>query len=133
METIKGQFAIKATPLEPGDVEKRLGATRMMFEKRFSGALEATSVVSMLGLMNKDVGSGGYVALERVEGTLNGHRGSFCLQHSSSINRGKPEQTIVVIPDSGTNDLVGLSGSMTIEVAKGEHLFTFAYSLGQQS
>jgi hypothetical protein len=131
METIKGAFAIKATPLELGDAEKRLGATRMMFEKRFSGPLDATSVVTMLGVMNKDLGSGGYVALERVEGSLGGHIGSFCLQHSSTMSRGKPEQTIVVVPDSGTNELVGLSGSMKIDVVNGEHSFTFEYSLNQ--
>lgn len=129
MESIKGQFTIKSTPLELGDAEKRLGAMRMMFEKRFSGALEATSLVSMLGLMNKDLGSGGYVALERVEGTLNGRKGSFCLQHSSSMNRGKPEQSINVIPDSGIGELVGLSGKMKIDISNGEHFFTFEYSL----
>lgn len=131
METIIGQFTIRATPLELGDAEKHLGATRMMFEKRFSGTLEATSVVAMLGLMNKDLGSGGYVALERVEGILNGRRGSFCLQHSSSVSRGDPKQIIVVVPDSGTNELMGLSGRMTIEIANGEHFYTFVYSLDQ--
>lgn len=131
METIKGQFVIKAIPLELGEAEKCLGASRMMFEKRFSGALEATSVVMMLGLKNKELGSGGYVALERVDGVLCGRRGSLYLQHSSSMNRGKSEQTIVVIPGSGTNDLVGLSGNMTIEVIDGEHFFTFAYALAQ--
>ena len=131
METIKGQFAIKATPLELGDAEKRLGAMRMMFEKHFSGTLEANSIVVMLGLMKKDVGSGGYVALERVEGILNDRKGSFCLQHSSSMNRGKPEQKINVIPDSGTDELVGLSGQMKIDVVNGEHFFTFEYSLNE--
>ncbi len=77
MEMIKGQFALKATPLELTEAEKRLGATRVMFEKRFSGPLDATSTVLMLGLMNKDLGSGSYVALERIEGTLNGRKGAF--------------------------------------------------------
>lgn len=129
METVRGQFAIKAIPLELGDVEKRLGATRMAFEKRFSGPLDATSLVVMLGLMNKDLGSGAYVALEKIDGALNGRKGSFSLQHSSSMNRGKPEQSITVVPDSGTNELVGLSGRMKIDVVNGEHSFTFEYSL----
>ncbi|MBI3558473.1 MAG: DUF3224 domain-containing protein [Deltaproteobacteria bacterium] len=85
MATIKGKFDIEAIPLELSDAEKRLGATRVMFEKHFSGPLEAKSVVSMLGLMNQDLGSGAYVALERIEGALDGRKGSFCLQHSSSV------------------------------------------------
>jgi hypothetical protein len=129
MEIIKGRFEIKATPLTSDDAEKRIGATRMVFEKRFMGALEATSTVSMLGLMKKELGSGCYVALELVEGSLGGRRGTSCLQHSSTMNRGKPAQTILVVPDSGTNELVGLSGAMTIDIVNGEHFFTFQYSL----
>jgi hypothetical protein len=129
MEMIKGQFSIKATPLELTEAEKRLGVSRVMFEKRFSGPLAATSTVSMLGFMNKDLGSGGYVALERIEGTLNGRKGTFCLQHSSTMNRGNPKQSITVVPDSGTDELIGLSGEMKIDISNGEHFFTFEYSL----
>jgi hypothetical protein len=129
MATIKGKFESKASPLESTETEKRIGAIRMMFEKRFSGALEATSVVVMSGIMNKELGSGGYIALERIDGILEGRKGTFCLQHSSVMKRGKPSQTILVVPDSGTDELVGLSGNMTIDVTNGDHFFTFDYSL----
>ncbi len=119
----------KAIPLDVSDAERSVGCMRMAFEKRFMGQLEATSMVVMLGVMNKDIGSGGYVALERIEGVLDGRKGSFCLQHSSLMSQGKPDQTIRVVPDSGTHELAGLSGNMVIDVVNGEHFFSFDYSL----
>lgn len=101
----------------------------MTFEKIFDGPLSGTSVVAMIGMMNKDLGSGGYVALERFTGALNGKTGEFCLQHSSVMDRGRPSQSITVIPDSATGDLVGLTGKMTIEIIAGQHHYSFEYTL----
>ena len=111
------------------DTTQKVGAMRMSFEKKFEGALEATGIVSMMGLMNPAMGSGAYVALERITGQLDGRAGSFCLQHSSTMERHQPTQSIRVVPDSGTDSLVGLSGSMTIDIVNGQHFYTFEYSL----
>ena len=74
-------------------------------------------------------GSAGYVAIERVEGDLNGNLGSFVLQHTGSMNRGVPSLVVTVVPDSGTEDLVGLEGEFKINVEEGKHLYEFTYRL----
>lgn len=74
-------------------------------------------------------GSAGYVAIERVTGTLNGHRGSFVLQHNATMTRGEPYLNIVVVPDSGSGELLGLSGTMHIVIEKGKHSYEFEYLL----
>ena len=103
---------------------------RMSLDKRFHGALEAVSRGQMLASSSPDVkGSAGYVAMERVDGTLEGKRGAFVLQHSSIMNRGVPHQSISVVPDSGTGELVGLSGVMTITIVEKQHYYDFAFAL----
>ena len=74
--------------------------------------------------------SAGYVAVERVTGTLHGKRGTFALQHSGIMTRGEGKLTITVVPDSGTGDLTGLAGTMTIDISNGKHSYTFEYTLG---
>lgn len=128
-KTVKGHFEIKSNPLPADEVTHALGAIRMIFEKRFAGALDATSVVSMMGIMNKDINSGAYVALEKITGTLEGLKGSFALQHSSGMDRGIPSQKISVIPDTGTGQLKNLSGEMFIDIIDGQHFYTFTYEL----
>ena len=76
--------------------------------------------------------SAGYVAIEKVTGTLNGRRGSFYLQHSGTMTRGVGELTITVIPDSGTDELMGLRGKMNIIIADGKHSYEFEYELGEK-
>ena len=101
---------------------------RMTLAKAFHGALEATSEGEMLAIRTVE-GSAGYVAMESVSGTLEGRRGSFALQHSGTMNRGKPTLVVSVVPDSGTDELAGLSGTMTIDVIEGEHRYAFRYAL----
>jgi Protein of unknown function (DUF3224) len=116
----KGPFEVKLAPLE--SYNKELG--RMSLDKQFHGDLEATSQGEMLAKQ-----SGGYVAIERVTGTLGGKKGSFTLQHSSTMERGKPQQNIIVVPESGTGELVGLKGSLIVNIAAGgAHSYDFEYS-----
>lgn len=129
MKTIKGTFSLTATPLEADKVIQKVGGIQMQFAKEFFGPLEAKSNVSMMGVMNKEIGSGSYVALEYIEGTVEGLRGTFGMQHSSSMSRGKSEQFITIIPDSGTGELQGISGRMIIDIVDGQHYYTFEYSL----
>jgi hypothetical protein len=102
----------------------------MLIDKRFGGDLEATSKGQMLAVRTKVEGSAGYVALERVEGTLAGRAGSFVLQHSGTMTRGAQQLSIAVVPDSGTGELEGLAGQMRINIADGRHSYEFDYTLG---
>ncbi|HKT52358.1 MAG TPA: DUF3224 domain-containing protein [Candidatus Angelobacter sp.] len=130
IEHAKGSFDVKLAP--QGEPEKTDGATvsRMSGEKQFHGDLEGTSKVEMLSAMSNVKGSAGYVAIERVTGTLKGRSGSFVLQHNATMTRGKPELNIIVVPDSGTGQLTGLSGKMTIIIAPdGKHSYEFDYTI----
>jgi hypothetical protein len=119
-----GTFEVKLIP-QP---DERIG--RMTLDKQFHGDLEGVSKGQMLAVRGEVKDSAGYVAMERVEGTLAGKTGTFALQHSGTINRGVPEQSVTVIPDSGTGELAGLSGKMTIKIADGKHSYEFEYALG---
>ena len=124
-----GSFEVKITPLSLD--EKTAAATlgRMAIDKQFHGPLQATSKGEMLTAGASVKGSAGYVAVEHVTGTLNGQSGSFTLQHTGTMNRGAPQLSITVVPDSGTGALTGLSGSMTINIADGKHFYDFTYTL----
>ncbi|HEY4839181.1 MAG TPA: DUF3224 domain-containing protein [Candidatus Acidoferrales bacterium] len=102
---------------------------RMSIDKVFHGDLEATSKGQMLSTITEVKGSAGYVAIERVTGTLQGHAGSFSLQHNATMNRGVPELNVIVIPDSGTGQLVGLTGKLNIIITDGKHSYEFDYTL----
>jgi hypothetical protein len=127
MAQVKGKFEVKSTPLDADEVTRSLGAVRMRFDKQFEGPLTATSLVSMVGVMDRQTGSGAYVALEKVTGALDGKSGSFVFQHSSTLDRGQPRQSILVVPDSGTGDLAGLKGEMVVDIIDGQHFYTFTY------
>jgi len=101
----------------------------MSLDKQFHGDLEGTSKGEMLAVQSGVQGSAGYVAMERVTGTLAGRSGTFVLQHSGTMNRGEPGLTITVVPDSGTGGLEGLTGKMTIAIREGKHFYGFEYEL----
>ena len=127
-----GPFDVKVAPQTPA-WEKDAGPGRMSIDKRFHGDLEAKSRGEMLSVMGTVPGSAGYVAIERVTGVLGGRRGSFALQHSGSMDRGKPALSITVIPDSGTDELAGLTGRMTIDVRPdGKHFYAFEYEVPEE-
>lgn len=124
-----GTFEVKLTPQDDQAIGSPFG--RMLIDKQFLGDLEGSSVGQMLAIMTAVKGSAGYVALEQVTGSLHGRQGSFVLQHSSTMNRGVPEQNISVVPDSGTNELTGLSGKLTIKITDGKHFYEFDYALAE--
>lgn len=125
----KGSFAVKLVPLAfEGQPEgSKLG--RMSIDKAFSGELVADTKGQMLSAGSEVKGSAGYVAIERVEGTLNGRRGTFTLQHTGTMNRGVPSLAVTVVPDSGTGELTGLAGELKIIIADGKHSYEFSYTL----
>ena len=124
-----GTFDVKVNPQKHDDNVGDPTVGRLSLDKQFHGDLEATSKGQMLTVGTDVKGSAGYVAMERVKGTLHGHSGSFALQHSGTMTRGTPQLTITVVPDSGTDELVGLTGKMMINIVDGKHLYDFDYSL----
>ena len=125
-----GSFEVKITPIAPdNDVSKAANVGRMTIDKRFHGPLEAVSKGEMLAVQGDVKGSAGYVAMERVTGTLNGKRGSFVLQHNAWMDRGKPSLFVTVVPDSGTDELKGINGWMNIVIEGTKHYYEFNYEL----
>lgn len=129
MAQANGTFDVKLEPQHPSDQAQAAKLGRMTIDKQFSGDLEAGSTGEMLAAMTGVEGSAGYVALERVTGTLHGRRGSFFLQHNGIMARGVQKLEIAVVPDSGTEELATLAGKMMILVEDGEHRYEFTYSL----
>jgi hypothetical protein len=93
--------------------------------------LEATSKGQMLASGSPADGSGGYIAMEKVSGTLNGRKGSFALQHNGTMKGGAAEMNVIVVPGSGADQLAGLEGKMTIIIADGKHSYQFEYTLAE--
>jgi Protein of unknown function (DUF3224) len=123
----RGTFEVKLNPQAPDD--PAIG--RMLLDKEFRGDLEATGRGQMLAAGTDVKGSAGYVAIERVGGTLHGRAGGFVLQHSGTMTRGEPQLTITVVPDSGTGELAGLTGKMAIAIADGKHSYEFDYQIAE--
>ncbi len=124
-----GPFEVKITPQTPDGTFEDATMGRMTIDKQFHGDLEAASKGQMLTAMTDIKGSAGYVAVERVTGTLHGRRGTFFLQHCATMTRGVPQLSVTVVPDSGTGQLVGLTGKMDIKIDAGKHSYEFEYTL----
>ena len=124
-----GTFNVKLNPQATAHDHAGAPLGRFSIDKQFQGDLVGTSKGEMLTGGTDVKNSAGYVAIERVSGTLHGKTGSFILQHSGSMNRGTPSLVITVVPDSGTGELAGLSGTMTITIADGKHSYVFDYTL----
>ena len=126
---IQGSFEIAVTPEPPFDVVDGVSLSRVTVDKTFSGPLDATSKVYMTAARTKVEASGGYGAVERVTGVLAGKRGTFVLVHMGIMSRGTQTLSLVVVPDSGTGELAGISGKMAIRVEGGKHSYDFDYEL----
>jgi hypothetical protein len=130
MTRATGTFDVKLNPLPAYDSTPGTTLARLSLDKQFHGDLDATSKGEMLSAATAIKNSAGYVAIERVSGTLNGQQGSFVLQHNGTMNRGAPQLSVTVVPDSGTDQLVGLSGNLAIIIAPdGKHSYEFDYTL----
>lgn len=130
MSRATGTFEVKLSPQSNDPEQGGSTLARLTIDKQFRGDLDGTSKGEMLSAGTQTKGSAGYVAQERVSGTLGGTRGSFVLQHTGVMNRGAPGLTITVVPDSGTGDLAGLSGTMMIIIETGKHSYEFDYEIG---
>jgi hypothetical protein len=125
----RGDFVVKLVPLAVEGQPEGSMIGRMSIDKSITGDLVATTTGQMLSAMTEIKGSAGYVAIERVDGVLDGRTGTFVLQHSGSMNRGAPSLSVTVVPDSGSGELAGLAGEFRIIIADGRHSYEFSYSL----
>ena len=124
-----GTFEVKLSPLETYTRDPAAKIGRMAIDKTFSGDLEARSQGEMLSGGSPSEGFAGYVAIERVSGTLGGREGSFLLQHSGTMTPTAQGTTITVVPGSGTGELEGIAGSMSIQIDNGQHSYELEYTL----
>jgi Protein of unknown function (DUF3224) len=122
-----GTFEVKLTPQDDKSDDKTMG--RMTSDKQWQGDLEGTSKGQMLSGGDVSKGSAGYVAIEKFTGTVKGRKGTFILQHSGTMTKGEGQLTISVVPDSGTDQLAGITGKLTIKIENGKHFYDFEYSL----
>ena len=123
-----GTFDVKLTPQKDEGIGD-LTVGRMSIDKQYHGDLEASGLGQMLAGMGEVKESGTYVAIERVRGTLHGRTGTFAVHHLGIMTRGAQQLVIAVVPDSGTGDLTGITGTMTIDIKDGKHFYTFDYTL----
>ena len=124
-----GTFEVVMQPLSEPDATPGATLGRMSLDKQFHGDLLAVGRGEMLTAITEIDGSAGYVAIERIVGTLNGCQGSFVLQHSGIMSRGAQQLSISVVPDSGTEQLTGISGTFSLNIIDGQHFYTFEYLL----
>ena len=125
----EGTFVVRNSPLATDDALNGTAVGRYGLDKQFHGDLEGTSKGEMLGAGNPATGTAGYVAIEQVTGVLNGRSGSFALQHFGTMEENKFDLLVKVVPGSGSGELTGISGAMTIAVANGKHSWEFDYTL----
>ena len=124
MPQISGEFDVKMAPETLSATAAQSGLGRMSLDKRYHGPLEASGHGEMLSVRASEPGSAGYVALERVQGSLDGRQGSFYLQHSGTMTRGAPTLSVTVVPDTGTD---ALQGKLAIRIENGKHYYDFTY------
>jgi hypothetical protein len=125
MSHAKGEFEVKLAPVSATDEP----VMRMSIDKQFHGDLEATSIGQMMAGGNEANGARVYVALETVTGSLGGKSGSFILVHRGTMTTGGQELSVIVVPDSGTGELKGISGTLNIQITDGKHFYTMDYTL----
>ncbi|QGW64381.1 DUF3224 family protein [Lysobacter soli] len=131
MAQVKGEFDVKRNPEGGFDLGGGAVAGHFRFDKQFHGALDATGIVHMLAVGTQVDGSAAYVAVERIDGTLDGLRGAFLTQHNGTLDRGVPTLSLTVVPDSATGELEGLRGRMQIDIVEGKHYYTFDYEIAE--
>jgi hypothetical protein len=122
-----GTFDVKLTPQDDKSDDKSMG--RMTVEKQWHGAIEGTSRGQMLTGGDLSTGSATYVAIEKFSGTINGRKGTLLFQHLGTMNRGVQDLNVTVVPDSGTDQLKGITGKLTGKIEGGKHFYDFEYTI----
>lgn len=128
-QVAKGSFTVEMKPQGEPSASEGVSTGRLSLSKRFDGDLVAEGRGEMLTALTPVKGSAGYVAIERVTGTLHGRSGSFVFQHAGTMNQGAQQLSIRVVPGSGTGQLAGIEGQFTIDIVDGQHRYQFEYAL----
>jgi hypothetical protein len=128
MQHASGTFEVKITPVATAGADG-VSLGRLGVDKDFSGPLTAKSRGEMLTAGGPVKGSAAYVLIEQVQGTLDGRAGSFALAHMGLMDRSKPDLRVVIVPDSGTGALAGISGTLAIRIEAGKHFYDLEYRL----
>ena len=128
-QRVSGAFTLIMTPAAPPQHAGRTQTGRMLLDKQYLGELAASGNGEMLSAVTDTKGSAAYVAIERVSGTLKGKTGSFVLQHTGSMRAGAQQLSISIVPDSGTGQLEGITGTMAIRMVGGDHSYDLYYVL----
>jgi hypothetical protein len=129
VQSAKGTFEVTITPQTHQEGIGDVAVGRFALAKVFTGDMIGTGSGQMLGYRSSVSGSAGYVAMEKVQGTLNGRNGTFIMQHSGTMNRGEQQLSIKIVADSGTDQLTGIAGEMLLNIEAGKHFYEFRYSL----
>jgi hypothetical protein len=125
----KGTFTVELTPQGKPNIADGVTLGRMSLDKRFEGDLSGSGQGEMLSALTPVKGSAGYVAIERVDATLHGRKGSFVLQHSGTMHQGAQQLSITIVPGSGTGALAGIAGTFRLSIVEGRHFYELDYSL----
>lgn len=120
-----GKFNVKLQPISAADEP----VMRMSIDKHFHGDLEASSIGQMMAGGNEANGARVYVALETVTGSLKGKSGSFVLAHRGTMTKDTQDLSVIIVPESGTDELAGIAGELDIDIRGGEHFYTLDYTL----
>lgn len=129
MPTARGSLDVNIEAEPPFLEQDGLRMSRSVVRKEFSGDLVGVSEAQMIAAYTGTPGSAGYVAIEHFTGSVGGKSGSFVLQHSGVMSKGEAQLTVVIVPDSGTGELVGISGTLGIENVQGRHSYFLDYEL----
>lgn len=125
-----GEFQVKLQPMDfYAEASEGVNFGRLAIDKTFSGDLAGVSKGEMLSAMTSTKGSAGYVAIEQVIGLLSGKQGGFVLQHFGTMHKGQDHLVLEVVPDSGSGELKGIAGRMSIKIENGKHFYEFEYEL----
>jgi hypothetical protein len=127
----RGTFEVEAERHPPYDTAPGATIGRTSLTKVFQGDVVGTSTVEMLSAVSEVHGSAGYVAIERIDGSVHGRAGSFVVQHNGIMTRGAPELSITIVPDSGTGELAHIAGAMKIDIVDGAHHYTLDYTFAE--
>ena len=123
-----GPFDVRTDPIDEKSPDPLLG--RFSLDKQYHGELNGTGTGQMLTAGTTVKGSGAYVAIEKVSGSLSGRTGTFVLQHTGFMSGGNFQLNITIVPDSGTGQLGGIAGKMIITIAEGgKHSYELEYTL----
>ncbi len=132
MKTASGAFDVTILPPGAGQTAPSDGFVRLSLSKKFEGPLTGTSRVEMMATGDGTSPSGGYVALERFNGTLDGQAGGFVMQHSGVMSPGRMEISVLISPGSGSGELSGIEGTLEIKKEAKRHFYTLRYSLPER-